>query len=619
VNAPSRWARAAIALGGIAGVASCGPVQEVVPPGPENSCPEHPCDAYAPPGQAGQVACVAGVCVVQPAAAPDGGASPTSDLVLVVDTDVDGFFAPGQSFALSYDALRRPRGGAASGALPQTVNVGGFYPVTPSEAVVAGWDLGVPGPLNVSLPVHATFEPLALTGADGTTVQAASLPLGPVEATSVLGSFESPGPGGGQSTQYGVAILPPGTYVQTVTPDPPFDRAFGPSIKTVTLPAGMPYSDKGNFFGYDTTGAVSPVVPTYTISRDRGSFDGWTAYLHDELTGAVISNVAPLHDQSTTVTFTVLRIAPAMQPDKDALLDTTLRLVPPQGSIEPTYIGTPVGGVLPAPNYPTLPSPVTVQGTITGGDGQPASADLVFEAVGITTSNGLLDKTSFELTRWVSVDSGASGAFSVVLPPGHYRFDIRPRETTSALSVRDLEVPVQFEPMQLEIALVPPLHSAGRVEIADGRSLSDTVMRALPTKCLQPQDPITMKPLSLKPSPWCLPRPFQTATDAAGNFDLALDPGQYAVRAEPPASSRLPWVAAPVINVTDTAATQPGRVRIPAPLSIGMQLTDPSGNPIRNALVRVFRMPMQGTPVELGDALTDATGRYELYVAPPGN
>jgi protocatechuate 3,4-dioxygenase beta subunit len=51
-------------------------------------------------------------------------------------------------------------------------------------------------------------------------------------------------------------------------------------------------------------------------------------------------------------------------------------------------------------------------------------------------------------------------------------------------------------------------------------------------------------------------------------------------------------------------------------MSIGLRVTDPAGNPIPNALVRAFRDGGQGA-VEVGDAITDGTGVYQMFIAPP--
>jgi hypothetical protein len=47
-----------------------------------------------------------------------------------------------------------------------------------------------------------------------------------------------------------------------------------------------------------------------------------------------------------------------------------------------------------------------------------------------------------------------------------------------------------------------------------------------------------------------------------------------------------------------------------------LDAADP-GNPIVNAVVQVFTAPDAGPAVEIGRALTDATGRYDMVLRPP--
>jgi hypothetical protein len=586
------------------GSTGCGTVTPSAPPGPANSCPKNPCQAYA---GGPYVQCVQGTCVAGVDPLNEGGTSFTSDIVLVISTASDAFYAPGRTFVVSFDVLREE---PYPGRLPAVVSESGLYSVLPSVASNdVHWNLGATAN-DVSLPIQASFQPILLLNPDGTTsVDVTSLPLAPIVATVQEGN-DPYGPGGRPSTSYVARDLPKGVYQRTVTPDAPFDQAFGPLIDQIQVVAG-------GFQGERVTGyePVNSVLPTATITRERGTFDGWTAYLRDLNNQAVLSNVAPLSGQSTTVTFAVLRVNPPL-PDgglnDDAYQSAELVVAPPAGSVEPTYIGTITHDFLAPPRYPTLPPPVLVEGSILA-NGEPVAADLVFEATAITTVvNGVPqpDKSSFELTRWVVVGAG-DGHYSVVLPPGQYRFDIRPHDA-HALLVRDLEVPVQYDPLRVDVSLGTLTSAYGAVAVADGRSLENVVVEALPVQCAQPA-----VLAQEKSSQWCLPRPTRTTTAEDGGFVLELDPGQYTLRAEPTADSRLPWVSTGHLDVTTTTASDAGTVVLPAPLSLGMVLQDLAGNAVPSALVRAFRTSSQGDSVELGVAVTDATGRYELYVAPP--
>ena len=112
-----------------------------------------------------------------------------------------------------------------------------------------------------------------------------------------------------------------------------------------------------------------------------------------------------------------------------------------------------------------------------------------------------------------------------------------------------------------------------------------------------------------------MPRPAQAIADPAGSYALALDPGQFDFRAMPPGGSLLPWVEQPWPSPDAPDGGVP-ILSVPAPMSIGLRVTDPAGNPIPNALVRAFRDGGQGA-VEVGDAITDGTGVYQMFIAPP--
>ena len=59
-------------------------------------------------------------------------------------------------------------------------------------------------------------------------------------------------------------------------------------------------------------------------------------------------------------------------------------------------------------------------------------------------------------------------------------------------------------------------------------------------------------------------------------------------------------------------------IAVPAPIRVRMTLTDTVNNAIQNAIVRVFTDPGTGeAPVELGRAITDSNGNYEIDLAPP--
>ncbi|MGD0676719.1 MAG: hypothetical protein ABSC94_14995 [Polyangiaceae bacterium] len=531
---------------------------------------------------------------------------------------------------MSFDSLSAPldagSGASRTVALPGTVEPGGLYTVSPAVAEdEVQWNLGTGG-LTTSLPFHVAFKPISLSNPDGTSLIVGSLPIAPILATAATDPTGFPGPGGGPETTF-KTYLQPGTYERTSKPDFPFDQAFGPLIEVLSV-SGNSF-DTGFIEFYDTTtdGMGNLEFPSFDITRAQGTFDGWTAYLRDLNTGDIISNVEPLQGLANPAVRLAVRRVPlgvpltSTQGDPDALAGAQLVVAPPSDSVEPACLFTPINDFLASPTaplkYPSLPPPVSVSGVIYAVNGLPIIADLVFEALSITNAEGQKDTTSFEFTSYRHVQpttAAGRSTFTVVLPPGDYRVDVRPQDPTRAVQVVALSVPVQTLPYTMQpVALGPTQPSAGFVRTADGLPLSNALVQAVPAACAD---------LSLaggSTNAFCLPRPVQTETQGDGSFVLELDPGSYGLLVQPPSGSMLPWLTETSnVLVTSTGASPAGTLSFPAvSLSVGLRVTDPVGNPVSNALVRMFRAPAQSTPVQIGASITGADGSYEMFVAVP--
>lgn len=599
----------------------CDPVGEPPsPPPPANFCPNHPCSAYQQPNPP---ECQQGTCVVRPQSIPvDGGVSPTGDLFVLISMSQDAVYGPGRTLVSPYDALA---GGtdAGSGRLSQPIQaVSGYYLVSPSLAQEVHWNVGTGG--ERSLPIHASFTPLSFDGVGVDAGVVRLLPLDAVIADVTLVSQAIPGPGQGLGTLFS-AFLPAGLYKQTLTPDAPFNQAFGPVSEV--LPACIPQGgqcaasyEPVYVDSFDLTSNMmnaNRVLPVFTITGGP-IFDGWTAYLRDSSTGEVLSSVAPLWGANPTFTLTGKRLG-----DPDALsAPAELVVAPPPGSHVATELFFFALGYSPSIPFLPLPDPVTTTGSIAASDGSPVPSDLAFEAIGIMGLNGQFYQTPLsanpyvEFTTWATADldpSSGRARFEVVLPPGLYRLDVRPRDAVHAMTSVEFAVPAQNG---WTVRVGVPQPTTGFAQIADGRRLANATVEATPTGCASlPPLPAALGGAAPLSTPWCQPRAFDATTQSDGSFVLYLDPGDYNVVVRPPGSSRLPWVSWKPIHV-DATAPPLGTLSVPAPLHVGLLLTDPIGQPISNALVRIFRV-FQSSSVELGAAVTGADGRYEMYVAPP--
>jgi hypothetical protein len=257
-----------------------------------------------------------------------------------------------------------------------------------------------------------------------------------------------------------------------------------------------------------------------------------------------------------------------------------------------------------------------VTGSVTEADGvTPVEADLVFESIaGASTTQGIytsgppltLNIGNFEYTgqTTASLDAvGGPSSYSVKLPPGQYQLTIRPLDTSHAVTVQTaILLAPSTTPLTQNVVVSLPSAVTGVAALADGRPLAGAVVEVLPTQCSQGT------------STACMPRSSQTTTAADGTYALSLDPGGYVLRIEPADGTRFPWVTQSLLVGPTFVAVPP--VTVPAPVYAGLTLHDPYDNPIVSSIVRVFQVPGAGAAVEIGRAITDATGQYDMYLAP---
>ena len=537
-------------------------------------------------------------------------------LVLVVSLPGDSGFAPGRTFGVAFEHLFdqplptcTPPGCAH---LPGLGVVSGSYLISPKVTLDVNWNLGnAPNEpaqgKEVAIPVHATYRPL--WGPSGVDAAALGLPLEPVAATSFATRGGALGVGGGPSIAFDSYLQAttsggPAAYVRTLVPDPPFDQAFAPEVRQVQISPTTSNFEADQVETFEKTKEepeLGPTIPTFNIARADG-LDGWTAYLRDASTRQTISSVRPLSGTSTSNVVLATNYVPART---DALTNAQLILAPPPGTPAPSGVFAPLAGVLPAQEtYPPIAPPVAVSGTVTGGDGNPAPADLVFEATAIIDRSGRANVANFEFVAQASTATGAA-AYSVVLPQGRYRVSVRPRDPLHAVTIFDpFVVDTQRSALggiTFAVESRRPVH--GRAIVADGRPLSGASVVAVPVQCSQ------------RSSDACMPRGSQTTSAGDGSFGLALDPGVYTLAVRPADDTQLPWVARS-LSIASAPVTVPP-ISVPAPVDASLEIRDPGDNPIIRAVVRVFNLPAQGPAVELGRAVTDASGRYRMSLALP--
>jgi hypothetical protein len=535
--------------------------------------------------------------------------------VLVVSLSEDSYFAPGQTFAISFTNLFAPKGTdkcsqtgtpaepRACTHLPGYGVVNGAYLVSPAVAQTLRWNLGNKG--LTALPVHVSYRPLWPSSGPTSTVYADSigLPLSPLSSYVVVDNSlnRTPGPNGGESITF-YAEVQPALYERVVAPDGPFDAAFPPDVSQVTVAGGL--ADDIDLVAYDTT---NQAIPTFNIARAEG-LTGWTASLRDSTTLRRLSPVVPLSGPVAQNVALPTNHHPA---DGNALTGAELVVAPPSGKLIPTArFPSQAGSLASDLKYPTLAPLVTAQGSVTGADGKtPVEADLEFQATAIY-ENGpppVLNQANFEYSAAAAArtDGGGPAAWTAVLPPGQYNVTARPLGPgTSVTVVQNVVVPPSDTPVSgVTLVLSPQQPVTGVVTLADQRPLSGATVEAIPTACAVAQATGT----------GCLPRSAETATSVDGRFSLLLDQGGYTLRIAPADGTGFGWYVQPIL-VQASPVSLTYVVDVPARASL--VLHDYLDNPIVGAVVRVYDVPSKGAAFELGRAITDATGFYEMYLTP---
>jgi hypothetical protein len=148
----------------------------------------------------------------------------------------------------------------------------------------------------------------------------------------------------------------------------------------------------------------------------------------------------------------------------------------------------------------------------------------------------------------------------------------------------------------------------GSAILGDQRPLGGATVQALPLHCAPTPDAGNAP----ADSPSCMPGEEQTISSADGGWSLMLTPGSYALRVEPETGARVPWFWQRMDVPVDAGLT----LTAPVPVYRTARIVDMGGIPLARAIVRVFSMPSSGPAIEVGRAITDADGRFELYLDP---
>lgn len=246
------------------------------------------------------------------------------------------------------------------------------------------------------------------------------------------------------------------------------------------------------------------------------------------------------------------------------------------------------------------------------------SANVTVQSVSLSGSNA--QNATFRATATTDL----SGVLRVNLVPGKYLITIVPQTPGVATHFGEWEITASSNPdMPGGGGVAFPLATQPLIQGA----VSDPLGVALPSA------PLVVGPsrtaaadyftqVLSKPEP--ITRQQIGSTDIAGDFELAVDPGDVDLFVKMPAESRYPWFVLPgfvVEQSTQKPVSDLSEIAIRYPVLAQGQVSDDLG-PVAFAPVRAWVQPKQtddaeaGPLVQIGATTTDARGVFVLPLPP---
>ena len=583
----------------------CGPVEpSVTLDAPRNTCTVDSCS---------EGSCVAGRCEVT-----DPG-----DYALVLSMADSAYYAPGVTFVLGRaDVIAQASKAGASTcpgqclSTPYVSRVSGRYLVDANVVEELGGRLVDGAGANLAqaqVPVSAIYRYL-LPDSNGTLTEATALGLPIADVlTSVLpdDAARAAGVGGGNALVTR-AIVGPGQYQVEMQVQASLRSMLPPRLATYD-----PQNDGTSTNRADDTfqpAAVDPVESrTTTIASSYRSLAGYRAYLTDA-SGRTISRTVTLDGAQNRV---FLATFGQQQPNGTLPTSTRLVLAPPEDTLGvPTLRIAVLAGSLNAPAYPELPTPSSLEGTVTAADGTGVKADLDILATGVVNLRDHLTEDSLTYVTRLSTDD--RGRFATVLPEGTYHVFVDP-DPASGMSRRDITLQTRGAqtgtPSGARTTWTVPVDPKTRVTgraIALGGPPLDAV-----DVWFRPSVP------RITDSAYELPRPITVRTDASGTFSADLDSGYYDFTITPVSGTGFaPYVRSNQLiprRAGGTCTIALGDVAVHVPQVLAFTLRDPINSAVPPpAWARLFARPAGSEHyVELQRELTDSSGYVRLLFRQP--
>ncbi|MBM4376086.1 MAG: hypothetical protein FJ095_13455 [Deltaproteobacteria bacterium] len=263
---------------------------------------------------------------------------------------------------------------------------------------------------------------------------------------------------------------------------------------------------------------------------------------------------------------------------------------------------------------------IPLEASVRNEDGDPAAANVLIVSRQLL-GGAIGDNAVFQ----ASLPTDTDGNFAVNVLPGKYDVVAVPASGTEFALTNETWTFADNDlgkGRTLELRLVSRL--AGTVVTTQSSPLEGLAVQSSPAV----SEDVSLLEAVFSPGQSALltslPRTSSASTNERGAFELPVDPGRLDLFVKPERTSNLPWLVrrSLAISATDPQALDLGELRLRNPAVLVGEVVTPDGMPLPDVTVRAWlSLPASSkderpSAVTLGEATSDATGRYRLLLPP---